>query len=270
MRVRGFVVESPRMNHHLSWLALLSSALLACGSSGSTSTADAGGTTDGPTSEAAPGDGSGSSSGGSTTDGGGDGAPSDGSMLGDTGANPDGAIPDCTAPSVSLTFANCPPEPTCGGTIVDGTYFYTAGCLNDPWAQAKMTCPSLQVTNQQGAVKGCVSFTASIVARDVTSNYSATATFPTACLAGSTCTQLQTLLLTYFQKATCTAASGGCSCDVSSTYSSQAAGAFTTSNNQIVTSAGNHYDYCMNGNDMGISYLSGPTPEPGNYTLTKQ
>ncbi len=245
--------------NNLAWLGAVSVVLVACGGSSSSSAADGGGA-----------DGGSATTDGATTDGRtGDAGSSDGGAAGDTGASGDGAVAACAAPTVNLTFASCPAAPTCGGTIVDGTYYYAAGCL-DLWTQAKMACPSLTVSSEQGTVKGCVSFTSGIVARDVSTTYGATANVPMACLVGQTCAQVQATLSAYFQTVSCASSAGGCTCTVSSTYAATASGTYTTSNNQIVTSVGNHYDYCMSGGDMAIAWASGPTVEPGSYTLTKQ
>jgi hypothetical protein len=236
------------MRFDLSCMGAAAIFLAACG--GSSTTLD-GGTDSGPSND-------GGGTDGQTNDGGGtDGQTNDG------GSN-------CNAATVNLTFGNCPADPTCGGTIADGTYDYTTGCLPDPWAQAGTNCQGLQVTNQQGTVKGCVTFAGSLVTRDVQAAYSATLGVPTACLLGGTCTQLQTLLANYFPTATCSASSTGCTCDVSSSYTGTGTGTYSTSNNQIVTSANNHYDYCVNGTAMDVQWKSGPNAEPGVYTLTKQ
>ena len=189
---------------------------------------------------------------------------------GDTGTTSEAGVGPCNASTINLTFGTCPAAPTCGGTIADGTYYYTTGCLPDPWAQTKAACPAAQVSNEQGTVKGCVTFAGGTVDRNVTSTYGATLDLPTSCLFGGTCAQLETLLKQYIQTASCTASASGCTCSASQSYMATAGGSYTTSSNQITTSLGNHYDYCVNGGTLGVQWLSGPNAEPGNYTLTKQ
>jgi hypothetical protein len=247
------------MSFPIPRLASLSAAALLLAACGGASTTDIDG---------GGGDGGGSNDSGATTDGGGtDGGGTDGG--GTEGGSTDGGSA-CNAPTIDLTFASCPADPTCGGTIADGMYYYTTGCIPDPWAQAKQGCQALTVSNQKGSVKGCVTFAGGVVTRDVQSSYSATLNVPTSCLLGGTCTQLQNLLQNYLPTATCTASTGGCTCDVSASYAGTGAGAYTTSNNQIVTSTNNHYDYCITGTGMDVQWKSGPNTEPGVYSLTKQ
>ena len=159
--------------------------------------------------------GDGGPDGGATNDGA---ANSDGAPGADGGVSPDAGL-GCNAATVNLTFANCPAAPTFGGTIVDGTYDYTTGCIADPWTQAKQNCPTLQVSNEQGTVKGCITFASNVVTRNVQSTYSATLDVPTSCLLGGSCQQLQGALKAYFTTAECSPASTGCTCNVSSSYS---------------------------------------------------
>jgi len=235
------------MKTNLAWIGVVSSLLVACG--GSTTTLPDGGSDAG-------------SDGASNTDG----SVTD-AKAGDTGNNNDGSV-SCGQP-VSLTFANCPAAPTCGGSIVDGTYDYTTGCIANPWAQAQQNCQSLQVSNEQGTVQGCITFAAGSATRNVQSSYSATLDVPTSCLLGGSCAQLQTLLSMVIT-ASCTASTAGCTCNVSSSYSGLGASSYTTSNNQVVTSVGNHYDYCVGTGTIDMEWVSGPNTEPGVYTLTKQ
>ena len=65
-------------------------------------------------------------------------------------------------------------------------------------------------------------------------------------------------------------ATTGCKCDVSASYAGQGSGTYTTSNDQVVTSANNHYDYCVGSGSIDMQWVSGPNAEPGVYTLTKQ
>lgn len=206
------------------------------------------------------------------TDGGGDdgSAGNDGSMNNDGSTSMDGSMSTCTAPPINLTFTGCPAKPTCGGAIVPGTYWYTTGCIQDPWAQAKQACPQLQIGEEKGTVKGCLTFTNNYVTRDVSATYGATLTYPVQCLLNGTCMQLENGLKMYFNTATCAQAVMGCTCKVSSTASSQVGTGYTTMNNQILTSNNAKYDYCMAGNMMGLAWNMGGTPEAGIYSLTKQ
>ncbi len=235
------------MKSNLAWLGVSSFVIIACG--GSTTTIGDGGTDAGPTNDA---------------------------TVADTSTNDTGSGNDATTDSlvscgqsVNLTFGNCPAAPTCGGTIVDGTYDYTTGCIADPWAQAKQNCQTLQVSNEQGTVKGCITFAGGTSTRNVQTSYSATLAVPTSCLFGGTCAQLQALLNNAIT-ATCTNATSGCTCDVSSTSAGIGTTTYTTVNNQVVTSTNVKYDYCVGTGTIDMQWASGGNPEPGVYTLTKQ
>ncbi len=239
----------------LTACACLFSFVLACG--GSTTDIGDSGSDGGPTNDATTKDTSTS-----------DVAVADGQGPPDTG-NGDSSAP-CGAKAVNLTFANCPTQPTCGGTIVDGIYDYTTGCIPTPWAQAQQNCPTLKVSNEQGTVQGCITFAGNLATRDVQSSYSATLAVPSSCLFNSTCTQLQGYLTQAGLTATCAASTGGCTCNVSSSYAGTGATTYTATNNQVVTSTNNHYDYCMGTGTIDMQWVSGPNAEPGVYTLTKQ
>lgn len=202
-------------------------------------------------------------------DGGGDGG-TDGQGPADGQSGTDGQSGACGAAAVPLSFGNCPPAPTCGGTIADGVYVYTAGCVPDPWAQAKMYCKTLQVSGEQGSVRGCLTFSGPSVSRDVTATYSAKLDYPTACLLGGSCMQLESTLKPYFAQVSCATAVSGCSCSVQTTTSSTATVGYSVQGNQVVTSTNGHYDYCVTGNTLGMRYVSGPNPEPGIYQLAKK
>jgi len=202
-------------------------------------------------------------------DGGGDGSTSNEGSTGGDAAN-DSPLGGCNATPINLTFGNCPAKPTCGGTIADGNYYYTTGCIPDPWAQAKATCMALVVSDEKGTVKACVSFMGGIVSRNVVSSYTATLTIPTSCLLGGSCMQAEAGLKQFFTMATCAQSSSGCSCMVGSNYVGTGATTYTTANNQVTTGQNNVYDYCVAGNMLGLQFASGPNREAGTYSLTKQ
>jgi len=200
-------------------------------------------------------------------DGGSDGTAQD--SIADTQMDSSGG--DCKAPPINLTFAGCPTTPTCGGMIADGLYYYTSGCISDPWAAAKQNCMMLTVSEEKGTVRGCATFASGTVTRNVTATYSAKLDLPVTCTLGQPCSTVEGILKPYFTTASCMGTvMTGCTCTVSLTTSSTASAGYTTMNNQIVTTAGGHYDYCGAGKDIGIKWNSGGTMEPGTYTVTKQ
>ncbi len=238
-------------------LVFASSLVVACSGDNGSSTTDDGGTNDG-----------GGTTDGGTTDGGAtDGGTTDGGTTDGGGA--DGGVLNCAnAKPVVLTIGSCSTLTACGGDPT-GTWNYTQGCLADPFAQAKKTCQALNVTQQTATVQGCIQFAGNLVGRNVKVSYSASATFPLACALGD-CANAETALKGYFQTATCTKSTTECNCTVASTYTTTGGDTYSTANNQIVTGAGDHYDFCVNGTSLGYSHVSGSAQEPGNYTLTKQ
>jgi hypothetical protein len=176
----------------------------------------------------------------------------------------------CNAQVVNLSFDNCPATPMCGGTIADGVYDYTAGCIPSPWGAFQMQCPALQVTGQMGTVQGCATYMSGSLTQVLSTSYSATLGVPAQCLFNATCMQLQTQLANYFTTVMCTAATTGCDCAVALTTNASDTVSYMTSNNQIVTSTNDHYNYCVQGTSLTTEFASGPNPSSGVYSATHQ
>ena len=189
---------------------------------------------------------------------------------GDAGseAAPADAAPE--ASTVTITVGACPAASPCGGDVT-GTWALTAGCVDDPLATAKSACPSLVVSSEDASGSGTVTFAGGIVTRSYTSHYAMDIVIPTACLEGATCAQAQAAYQAYIPNTTCNAVTNGCDCAGSLDTTASQGSSYTTSNNQIVTGGGDHYDYCVNaaGNQMQYHHVSGPTVDVGSYTLTK-
>lgn len=206
-----------------------------------------------------------------TDSGGGDAAAGNDAGGHDTGViTTDGGLGDPA--SIDLTFSGkCALFTPCGGDVV-GTWDYNAGCVSDPWAAARKNCQALTVKNQKGTVKGRITFTSTTVTRDVTTAFSASLTLPASCFPSPpVCTNLETGLKQVFNSATCTAAAGGCDCDVATTQSVKGSGTnYTIQGNQIVLQDGNKYDYCIKGSTLQSTHVAGAGVEPGVYELTKR
>lgn len=190
----------------------------------------------------------------------------------DTGViTTDGGLGDPA--SIDLTFSGkCALFTPCGGDVV-GTWDYNAGCVSDPWAGARKYCQALVVKNQKGKVKGRITFTSTTVTRDVTTAFSASLTLPASCFSNTqvNCTDVASGLKQAFNSATCTAAAGGCDCDVATTQTVKGSGtSYTIQGNQIVLQDGNKYDYCVNGTTLQSTHVAGAGVEPGVYELTKR
>jgi hypothetical protein len=128
------------------------------------------------------------------------------------------------------------------------------------------------VTEEKGTIVGCLTFKGSAVTRDATVTYSAKLTLPAACTFMQPCSTVETYLKMAFPTASCMTGSnpGSCVCTVSTQSQQVATTTYTTTNNQIVTSTNNKYDYCVQGNMMGLHWAAGPNQEVGVYGLTKQ
>jgi hypothetical protein len=168
----------------------------------------------------------------------------------------------------SIQIGNCQQLTPCGGDVV-GTWAFASGCVDDPLAQSKTLCPTLQVNSETASASGTVTFTANLVTRSYQTNYAMDIVVPTACLFNQSCAQIQTAFRPYIPNSTCQAVSTGCGCTGSVSSAATQESPYTLANDEIVTAA-DHYAYCVTGSDMQYRHVAGPTTEIGAYHLTKQ
>lgn len=201
-----------------------------------------------------------SAGGGGNGDGGG--GNGDGSANGDGGGggNDGGGNPN----GGPISFpAQCPAFAACGGSLSGTAWDYTAGCIDDAFKDFQSLCPSLQVTNQTGTVKGTVTFTGAQVTRTGQATYSATIVLPVTCTQGVPCSTFST------KGATCTG-TGSCSCQVTRTDSTSDTDSYTVQGSKIVTGSGNEYNYCVQGSKLQYTEGGANPQHVGVFDLAKR
>ena len=212
--------------------------------------------------------GGGGSSGGGTATGGGSGGGSAGGSAGGSGGGSAGAA---EPPVVQLSIDNCPSLTACGGTPQLGTWFYTAGCVNNPFKGAQQACGAITFSNLAGTVKGKVTFDAVTVTRRVETSVSGTLNVPSSCLMGFlTCAQMQAQLRQQYPTATCAAAGAGCDCSVTEDGLINDASAWSVSGSTITVGSGT-YDYCIApASTLKYRRTGSASVEDGLMTLSRQ
>jgi hypothetical protein len=164
-----------------------------------------------------------------------------------------------------ITFpASCPLTP-CGGNVV-GTWDYSGGCVDDPFPMVKQFCPTAQVTNATGTIKGSVTFTANQVQRTATATTSATIVLPIECTQGSPCSSF----VNYLPKGSTCTGSGTCSCSVTVNEQVSDSDSYTVNGNDIVTGTGSTYNYCVSGNTMKYEEVGANVKQHGIFELVKR
>jgi hypothetical protein len=206
---------------------------------------------------------------GGTGDGTGDGATGSG---GHVGGNDGGT-------------ASCPMPAACGGNVV-GAWTITGSCVTFTLDLAS-TCPGLTADGTLELVGGATYKADLTYVQTGTGGGTFQYHFPSSCLSGMTCAQIQTSLMTAgsqmgsFSAVACRGASGGgCTCDVTlvdsandetGTYTT-AAGALTTAHDGVTDQA----NYCVTGNAMrqmptgDANQGTVPGTLQGSIGLTKQ
>ncbi|MBL8949208.1 MAG: hypothetical protein JNK82_00430, partial [Myxococcaceae bacterium] len=177
------------------------------------------------------------------------------------------------APQFNLTFNSCPATAACASPL-PGTWYYTAGCVNDPFAQARTACAGATTANVTGTGRGCVTFGANTVTRRFSTSITGTIVIPASCLLGGalTCTQVQTALRAYYPNATCTASAGaGCDCTATiDTPITENASPYTNSAGVVTVAAGT-YNTCVSpAGTLKYTRTGGQSLEDGQFTLMLQ
>jgi hypothetical protein len=168
----------------------------------------------------------------------------------------------------------------CAGNL-QGTWFYTQACGDDPLADFRQLCSSVTLVSSNSTLAGRVDFAGANVARQVTTSFNTTVNLPTAC-ASIGCSSIQSLLRQSVPTATCTSAASprtGCDCTVTGTGSLDESGTFTNDGGMLTIVTPNKtrtFDTCVvvsgSGATMQVrettSGLSGT--ERGTSGLTRQ
>lgn len=191
----------------------------------------------------------------------------------DAGAEPDaGTLPDAGTGGgpVELDLETSCPHTPCGGSIPDGVYRYTAGCVVNYFADLSQLCASATITTTKASVDGTLTFSnGNEVDRDVRVRAEGTAFVPSSCLFGGTCQQASTLISSYFPGSTCTSATGGCDCALLLERTVTDSSSYTVSGNQLLAGT-RTYDFCVSGATLTYEDVSaGNERQPGVYTLER-
>ena len=168
----------------------------------------------------------------------------------------------------TITFGSCVAPAACGGDV-QGTWDYSAGCVDDPFAAVKQQCPSATTSDVTGSITGTVNFVGDALYRKAKASFSGTITLPTACTMGAPCSAIQSAMTTAFDSVTCTGTTS-CDCKVTSHTDVDDAATFTVSGNTLTTNDGNTYDFCINGSQMTERQTNSNAAEPGNFQLKKR
>ncbi len=170
--------------------------------------------------------------------------------------------------AATISFGSCQAAAACGGNV-QGTWDYSGGCIDDPFAAVKQQCPSATSSNVQGSVAGTVNFVGDSLFRKAKATFSGTITLPAACTMGAPCATIQSAMSSAFDSVTCTGTTS-CDCVVKSHTDVDDGSTFTVSGNTLTTSGGNRYDFCVKGGQMTERQTDSSATEPGNFSLTKR
>lgn len=186
-------------------------------------------------------------------------------------------VPDAGTPAnVSVTTGSCAMVTPCSGAL-DGTWFYTAACADDPLADFRQACASVTTVSNTSTLAGRLDFVGAQVRRQVTTMYATTVNLPASC-ASLGCSTVQSILRTTVPSATCaTAGSGrtGCDCSLSGSSTLTELGTYSASGGVVTITTPNKtrtFDTCVTGTSLQTrettAGMSGT--ERGTTTLTKQ
>lgn len=163
----------------------------------------------------------------------------------------------------------------CSGQL-QGAWFYTAACGDDPLADFRQLCSSVTLVSSASTLSGQLDFVGGNAFRRVTTNFNTTVNLPAAC-ASLGCATIQSLLQQSVPTASCvTATSGrtGCDCTVSGSSRLDEAGTFTVDAGVVTVTTAQRtrtFDTCVVGGSLQVrettAGLSGT--ERGTSTLTR-
>ncbi len=221
--------------------------------------------------------------------GGGVGGGAGGGVGGGAGGGVGGgsALPDGGSPAlVTLTFpATCPAFTACGGNL-PGTYFYTAGCVDDaefqPLLDAAKFCGAnvATISNKSGTIQGGLSFSSTQVSRFASGSLSFTLSIGgSICTSPTTCGIIQSNLPNYGLVGTCAVDTAmRCVCNLSRPWGTGATESYTASFGQVTVASSptKVYDYCLTNAGANLAHHE-VTPmdggmyirDPGYFSLTK-
>lgn len=172
------------------------------------------------------------------------------------------------------TSSPCPALTACGGAV-RGTWDVAGGCFDLPVPAELMRCPGARISRTSGRARGRVEFGPVIAARQAEWEVEAELSVPMACanIVGG-CAGLEGILRGGFPDSRCAGEmmAGACRCTVRQTGSLRDGDAYSTSNNQIVsTNGGRRWDYCVTGDRLRYRDATPTGPrEPGVIELARR
>jgi hypothetical protein len=186
-------------------------------------------------------------------------------------------VPDAGTPtSVSVTTGSCAMVTPCAGAL-EGTWFITAACADDPLADFRQACSSVTTVSNTSTLTGRLDFVGAQFNREVATTYATTVNLPAAC-ASLGCSTVQSILRTTVPTATCTTAGSGrtgCDCSLSGSATFSERGTWTSTGGVVTLISPNKtrtFDTCEAAASLKMrETTSGLTgTERGTTTLTKQ
>ncbi len=175
-------------------------------------------------------------------------------------------------PAASTTEANvaidgsCPAFAACGGTP-QGTYDYSAGCIDDVFASARAQCPTIDTSGAKVTVKGSLHFVGNSLTRDGVATTSGTVVLPATCTQGQ-CAAVESALKSAFDSVSCTGIAA-CTCTIKRTDTAHNATTFSVAGNTLTTADGDSYAVCAQGSSLAYQGKSA-FAEDGSWELKKR
>ena len=198
----------------------------------------------------------------------------DGPAADSAGGGVDGPAPDPDGPTPDTS---CDPgfgqAQACGGDL-EGKWTYVKGCVpKETFDSIAQLCKGAKVSNESSSAAGALNFTKSTYTMDASMIISTDFTLPTVCstiLKGCPQAASAIQLLVKSSKVSCSAASAGCDCKITLTYSTKWLGQYSTANGVTTLKTGQQYHYCVKGNVL--RYRGAPanlTDKTVTYVLTR-
>lgn len=147
----------------------------------------------------------------------------------------------------------CDPLVPCGGDVV-GTWDVTGGCIEAPIPSELMSCPGATVTGS-GRARGRVVFDGAIAHRLAQSEVTVEVFVPSLCASFvGGCAGIEDMLQMQVPDSACVMETAGCVCAARQTLTIDDGDAYTIEGNEIVSSTGKRWAYCIDTTSGGMRY----------------
>lgn len=184
----------------------------------------------------------------------------------------------CSEGVVEIT-ERCPAFDACGGELPqEGEFCYRRVCIERTalinWAfSAIVGCATdqIRVTDPRGTVSGKLTFANGQVRRRASTSIAGSFYLPSSCTGSIDCATFAfgvQLNLRNDGTIRCTAASGGCDCDMTVAGSTDATSEYATRGARLeLPELARSYEYCRDGADLTLRDVSATNPEPGDQVF---